>query len=101
MDETTPHLHLNLIPIADGRLCAKQLFDRKALQGLQTEFYTVVGKKWNLQRGKELKNTDGISDADLKSLARTLFPALREYLSSEQGQKDYAEWKRSQLNNSI
>lgn len=50
---------------------------------------------------KQLKNTDGISDADLKSLARTLFPALREYLSSEQGQRDYAEWKRSQLNNSI
>ena len=23
MDETTPHLHLNLIPIAGGRLCAK------------------------------------------------------------------------------
>lgn len=36
---------------------------------------------------KQLKNTDGISDADLKSLARTLFPALREYLSSGQGQK--------------
>ena len=53
MDETTPHLHLNLIPIADGRLCAKQLFDRKALQTLQTDFYSVVGKKWNLQRGKE------------------------------------------------
>ena len=53
MDETTPHLHLNLIPIAEGRLCAKQLFDRKALQTLQTDFYSVVGKKWNLQRGKE------------------------------------------------
>ncbi len=53
MDETTPHLHLNLIPIADGRLCAKQLFDRKALQDLQTDFHSVVGKKWNLQRGKE------------------------------------------------
>lgn len=50
---------------------------------------------------KQLKNTDGISDADLKSLARTLFPALREYLSSEQGQRDYAEWKKNQLNNSI
>ena len=36
---------------------------------------------------KQLKNTDGISDANLKSLARTLFPALREYLSSEQGQR--------------
>lgn len=55
MDETTPHLHLNLIPIAEGRLCAKQLFDRKALQTLQTDFYSVVGKKWNLQRGKELE----------------------------------------------
>ena len=53
MDETTPHLHLNLIPIAEGRLCAKQLFDRKALQELQTDFHSVVGKKWNLQRGKE------------------------------------------------
>lgn len=53
MDETTPHLHLNLIPIADGRLCAKQLFDRKALQDLQTDFHAVVGKKWNLQRGRE------------------------------------------------
>lgn len=50
---------------------------------------------------KQLKNTDSISDADLKSLARTLFPALREYLSSERGQKDYAEWKKSKLNNSI
>ena len=53
MDETTPHLHLNLIPIAEGKLCAKQLFDRKALQDLQTDFHSVVGKKWNLQRGKE------------------------------------------------
>ena len=53
MDETTPHLHLNLIPIADGRLCAKTLFDRKDLQNLQSDFHSVVGKKWNLQRGKE------------------------------------------------
>ena len=53
MDETTPHLHLNLIPIADDRLCAKTLFDRKELQNLQTDFHSAVGKKWNLQRGKE------------------------------------------------
>ena len=29
------------------------LFDRKELQELQTDFHSVVGKKWNLQRGKE------------------------------------------------
>ena len=53
VDETTPHLHLNLIPIAGGRLCAKNLFDRKALTALQTDLYKEVGAKWNLQRGNE------------------------------------------------
>ena len=53
VDETTPHLHLNLIPIAGGRLSAKTLFDRKELQSLQTGFHSVVGEKWSLQRGKE------------------------------------------------
>ena len=27
LDETNPHMHLNLIPIVDGKLCAKELFD--------------------------------------------------------------------------
>lgn len=39
-----------------------------------------------------------IPDSQLKSLARVLLPIMREYLSSEQGQKDYAEWQQSQLN---
>lgn len=53
LDESTPHLHFNLMPVTDGRLCAKELFDRKALRDLQTDFYEVVGKKYGLERGKE------------------------------------------------
>ena len=53
LDESTPHLHFNLMPVADGRLCAKELFDRAALRELQTNFYEVVGKKYGLKRGKE------------------------------------------------
>lgn len=53
LDESTPHLHLNLMPVTDGRLCAKELFDRTALRELQTDFYEVVGKKYGLKRGKE------------------------------------------------
>ena len=53
LDEITPHLHFNLMPVADGRLCAKELFDRTALRELQTDFYEVVGKKYGLKRGKE------------------------------------------------
>ena len=67
IDETTPHLHLNLIPIADGRLCAKTLFDRKELQNLQTEFHSVVGKKWNLQRGKEGSQAKHLDTAEFKA----------------------------------
>lgn len=52
MDETNPHMHLNLIPVLDGRLCSKKLFDRKALRELQSDFHEKVGKKWGLQRGK-------------------------------------------------
>ena len=52
MDETNPHMHLNLIPVLDGRLCSKKLFDRKALRELQTAFHEKVGKKWGLKRGK-------------------------------------------------
>ncbi len=53
LDESTPHLHFNLMPVTGGRLCAKELFDRAALRDLQTDFYEAVGKKYSLERGKE------------------------------------------------
>ena len=37
-----------------------------------------------------------ISKAQIQSLARFLLPCLQEYLSSEQGQKDFAEWKQKE-----
>ena len=41
-----------------------------------------------------------ISDEKLKSLARTLLPLIRAYLSSDEGRKDYAEWTaKKQPNN--
>lgn len=46
LDETTPHMHLNLIPILEGRPCAKKLFDRNALTILQTDLHKEVGKHW-------------------------------------------------------
>lgn len=53
LDETTPHMHLNLMPVLDGRLCAKQLFDRKELRAIQTDLHNAVGKHWRLARGRE------------------------------------------------
>lgn len=66
LDETTPHLHLNLMPVLDGRLCCKQLFDRVALQKLQTDIHEQVGKVWGLQRGKEGSKTKHLDVAEYK-----------------------------------
>lgn len=41
------------MPLTDCRLCAKELFDRNALRDLQTDFYEAIGKKYDLERGKE------------------------------------------------
>lgn len=68
LDETTPHMHLNLIPITpDGRLCSKDLFDKPKLQQLQTDFYEAVGKKYGLQRGKEGNQAKHLSTAEYKA----------------------------------
>ena len=68
MDESTPHMHLNLVPITkDGRLCSKELFDKQKLQQLQTDFYNAVGKKYGLQRGKEGSQAKHLSTAEFKA----------------------------------
>ena len=67
-DETTPHMHLNLMPVTkDGRLCSKQLFDKPQLRQLQTDFYETVGKRWDLQRGKEGSQKKHLSTAEFKA----------------------------------
>jgi len=49
---------------------------------------------------KKKCNSMDIPDEQLESLARVLLPIIQEYLSSEQGEKDYAEWTaKKQLNN--
>ena len=52
------------------------------------------------------KRTTPKSDFDIpeyqfESLARVLLPIFQEYLSSEQGQKDYVEWQQLQLNKKL
>ena len=52
-DETTPHMHLQFVPITkDGRLSAKEVLgNRKQYSERQDRFFENVGKKWGLDRG--------------------------------------------------
>ena len=67
MDETTPHMHLNFVPINDGRLSSKSLFDKNKLAELQTELWEQVGKKYGLHRGKEKSQATHITAAEHKA----------------------------------
>ena len=67
MDETTPHMHLNFVPINGGRLSSKNLFDKKKLSELQTELWEQVGKKYGLKRGKENSQATHITAAEHKA----------------------------------
>ena len=67
VDETTPHMHLNFVPINDGRLSSKSLFDKKKLSELQTELWEQVGKKYGLKRGKENSQATHITAAEHKA----------------------------------
>lgn len=52
MDETTPHMHVGIVPELEGRLCAKKLFTPKSMRKLQDEYFRDVSSKYGLQRGE-------------------------------------------------
>ena len=88
LDETTPHLHLNLMPILEGRPCAKKLFDRKALVALQTDLYKEVGRHWGLERGQEGSQAEHLDTVEFK------LKKMQEAAVTAQRQADAAEKRK-------
>lgn len=80
IDERTPHMHLGIVPITeDGRLSAKELFDRKELRAIQTDFPKEVGRKYGLKRGVEGSEATHLSEVRFKTAtARAELSELQE-----------------------
>jgi hypothetical protein len=81
-DEKTPHIHAIVVPItADGRLCAKELFNPKTLRQLQTD-YAQAMKPFGLERGikgsraqhVEMKHIYGLQQAERQEIQQELAP---------------------------
>lgn len=51
------------------------------------------------------KNTTGIPDFEIDSLARALLPAIQQYFETDEGKKEFAAWQaerqQRQLNNKL
>lgn len=53
LDEHNPHVHIGVIPVTpDGRLSARDLFNPKSLEKLQTDFHREVAQHYGLKRGE-------------------------------------------------
>lgn len=82
MDETTPHMHYEFVPISDGHLSARRLFDRWKLQMLQSEFAEYMqAQNFELERGIE---ASGIKHIPIPELKRETFRAMHDYEAQEE-----------------
>ena len=50
------------------------------------------------ERNKPPKKISGITEGALETLAEALYPDILEFFNSEEGQKEFAEWKAAQQN---
>ena len=69
-DETTPHMHVNFVPIKNGKLTAKEVIgNRKDLEQMQDKFFQKVSKDFpDLERGikKNITNKNHLTLTELK-----------------------------------
>lgn len=67
LDEKTPHMHLGVVPMRDGRLQGKNVFNRKELQWIQDSFPKKMQELgFDLQRGEKGTKREHIEMAQFK-----------------------------------
>ena len=90
-DETTPHLHIVVIPVDQkGRLSAANFVNgRKKLSSMQTEFHTEVGALFGMDRGIEKSGSKHVPVKDYWAAlnAPTPEPSKADYAKAALGFK--------------
>lgn len=67
MDEKTPHMHVGVVPMREGRLQGKNVFNRQELLWLQDKFPQKMKEKgFDLERGQSGSEREHLSTADFK-----------------------------------
>ncbi|TCP18033.1 plasmid recombination enzyme [Scopulibacillus darangshiensis] len=88
MDEKTPHMHLGVVPMRDGRLQGKNVFNRQELRSLQEDFPKHMRDLgFDLQRGEKGSDREHLTTQDLK--AKTLKEKVAT-LEKEIGDKEHS-----------
>lgn len=93
-DETTPHMHVMVIPEKDGRLNARHFTGgKKVMRELQDDFHREVGAAFNLRRGR--KNHVAAKHETIKDFYRRLndWESLEREIERKQKILAELEWE--------
>ena len=72
MDEKTPHMHMGIVPMKDGKLTSKTVFNRETLKRIQEEFPRHLQEKgFNIERGEENSQRKNLSIETYKEVVNS------------------------------
>ena len=98
-DEKTPHLHLGVVPMKDGKLQGKYVFDRNELRWIQDEFPKHLQKQgFDVERGEKGSDREHLTTQEFK--AKTLkekVEGLESTLHNKQAEKQKIETSIKQI----
>lgn len=89
MDEKTPHMHFNVVPMKEGKLSAKTIFDRNGLRNLQEELPKYLQNNgFDVKRGEKNskakhKDTYEYKEEQIKNKYNSLLEELKNEKKKE------------------
>lgn len=93
VDERTPHMHLGVVPMREGKLQGKNVFNRVELQWIQDEFPIHMQKQgFDLQRGEKGSDREHLTTQEFKvKIVKEKVNALENTLQEKQTEKQEME----------
>jgi hypothetical protein len=81
MDEKTPHMHMGIVPMKDGKLTAKTIFDRNCLRMVQNELPQAFQKAgFDIQRGEPKSEKVHLQPEEYKATMRAAQEKSKEII---------------------
>ena len=99
LDESTPHMHLGLVPMQNGKLSSKSLFgSRDQLKEIQEAFPKYLNEHgYNLQRGESDSKKKHLETAEFKEKQRLLDDTYKKIVDKTEKLKQLEKEKDALL----
>jgi|GEM_PF-2356856 len=97
MDEKTPHMHMGIVPLKDGKLTAKTIFDRNCLRMIQDKLPQAFQKAgFDIQRGEPKSEKVHLQPDEFKATMRAAEEKAMEIKREARKQaEEHVEWREN------